>query len=66
MKSQELGVWGTVDYGHKNLNDKRLAPVTHDYRVEDCHWVVSVVTVRVGHWPYFNMILCEGTLSADI
>lgn len=53
MKSQELGVWETVDYGHKNLNDKRLAPVTHDYRVEDCHWEVSVVTVRVGHLTLF-------------
>ena len=49
IKSQKLGVWETVNCGHKNVNDSRLMPVTHDYRVEDCPWKVSTVTVRVGH-----------------
>ena len=49
MKSQKLGVWETVNYSHKNVSDSRLTPVIHDYRVEDCPWKASTVTVRVGH-----------------
>ena len=48
MESQKLGVWEIVNCGHKNVNDSRLAPVTHDY-IEDCPWKVSTVTVRVDH-----------------
>lgn len=40
----------TVDCGHKNLNDKTLASVNPDYRVEDCHQEGSTVTMRVDHW----------------